>query len=420
MTDDEHRAALWALWDGGAAFALACIVVAVGLMAVHVAALHGRRIASVQSLRTATAFVIGPLMALPPLLLWPIDLLKVISLAAVVGLAAFSWRQRRMRDLGVLLASGAVAWSAYLGGLLVLEPGFGVDYRHGAFTAGLGLVLLGVVLILFPPASRPRPITPADRYFWIERSIERAQALGPFPTPAVLAVILGSPVLVLTYLALSPAIGQPGAAAFAVAAFAATAGGALLLGTPPIVRRARRVNDAISARDRRTAATVLGTYPPMTMEQMRGLVDQLPDVDPVRPLRVEVLIAGGQLDEAREQLERLPVETIDQQLTRASLVELWSAAAEDGDRRDGIRAVLAEASSAELRDSAAIALACADARRQPQPGAAALEPIARLDPVAPPTRVPFWILLARWLTTTLALLIAAGLSLQVALMLARL
>lgn len=419
MTDDDHLPSLWALWDGGAALFLACLVVGAGLLAIHVAALHGRRMASIGSLRTATAIVLGLLVALPPLLVWPIDMLKVLSLAALAGVTFFSWREGRMRDLGVLLTSGAVAWSAYLGVLLVLEPGFGVDYRHGMFTGGLGLAVIGVALALFPPAVKPRPYTPADRYFWIERSIDRAQALGPFRTATVLATVLASAVLVVTVLALTPVIGRPGAVIAAVLAFAVVAYAALLVGTPSIVRRARRANDAISAQDRRTAAATLGHFPPLTMGQLRGLVDELPDADAVRPLRVEVLIGSGRLDEAWHHLERLPKGSLDERLTRASLAELWSVAAGDGDRRDGIRAILAEARSPDVRHSATLALACADARRHPEPGLAALEPIARVEPETLSMALPFWVHLTRWFPTALALFIAGGFSLQLTLVMTR-
>lgn len=110
------------------------------------------------------------------------------------------------------------------------------------------------------------------------------------------------------------------------------------------------------------------------------ILDRLPDTLGLRPLRVELLAARGELAEARQRAEQLPTDTPWQRFERAALEEWvawWS------DRPALIERMRAAARELDGEDRALVArvmVAAAEARRASTAGGDAATPLAALRP----------------------------------------
>lgn len=135
-----------------------------------------------------------------------------------------------------------------------------------------------------------------------------------------------------------------------------------------------------TGRERYAWSRILRHRLPLSLSGLARDLGRLPDVDAIRPLRIEVLAASGRFDEARVLLDRMATETAERRLRRAALGELISVLSGGEDLRAGIRSIAAETDDPVVRRAAEVELAHADALREPRPGIEALRPLARVAP----------------------------------------
>jgi hypothetical protein len=214
-----------------------------------------------------------------------------------------------------------------------------------------------------------------ERAFALREAFRRAESIGPI-RPAVLGFVLG---LIASYIAdglLAPTVGTPLRQVIAAAVFVAVMAPIWLLVQPASVRRAHDVmtwlNGWETERWQRELGRRLTTLPRATPH----IVEGLPDTMGLRALRVELLAANGDLEEARERLDLLPTDTAWQRFEHAALAE-WVAwwSDEPGDRaamRDAAVAVEDE----ERRLAARVMVAAAEARRAAVTGGDAMTPLS--------------------------------------------
>ncbi len=201
-----------------------------------------------------------------------------------------------------------------------------------------------------------------DRSRALRQAFRRAESIGPI-RPAAVGLAGG---LVASYLAdawLAPILATPLRQVVGAGVFAAVMASLWLLIQPAGVRRASDVMTWLNGWETERWQAELGHRLTELPRATPAIVDALPDTMGLRPLRVELLAANGQLDEARERLAVLPIDTSWQRFERAALAEwvaLWSD--QPGDR-DAMRAALADIDDDEWRLAARVMLAAAEARR---------------------------------------------------------
>lgn len=216
-----------------------------------------------------------------------------------------------------------------------------------------------------------------DRARALREGFRRAESFGPI-RPAVVGLAGG---LVASYVAdglLAPYLGTPFRQFADAAVFVAVMAPLWLLVQPASVRRAYDVMTWLNGWESERWQAELGRRLTALPRATPAMVDALPDTMGLRPLRVELLAAIGRLDEARERLGLLPMDTPWQRFEHAALAE-WIAwwSDEPGDRDEMRRA--AEAIEDEERRLAARAMvAAAEARRAATSEGDAVGPLAAL------------------------------------------
>jgi hypothetical protein len=230
-----------------------------------------------------------------------------------------------------------------------------------------------VILRASMTASQVKP----DHSRALREAFRRAESIGPF-RPAGLGLAAA---LLVSYVAdglLAGVLGTPLRQLVDAAVFVAVMAPVWLLLQPSSVRRAHDVMTWLNGWETERWQEELGrrlTALPRATPQM---LDSLPDTLGLRPLRVELLVANGRLEEARERLAALPTDTAWQRFERAALAE-WAAwwADEPGDR-DAMRAAAAGIEDEERRLAARAMIAAAEARRAATAGGDAIGPLSAL------------------------------------------
>lgn len=222
-------------------------------------------------------------------------------------------------------------------------------------------------------SSQVRP----DRSRALREAFHRAESIGPF-RPAGLGLAAA---LVVSYLAdglLAGVVGTPLRQLVDAAVFVAVMAPVWLLLQPSSVRRAHDVMTWLNGWETERWQGELGRRLTGLPRATPAIVDSLPDTLGLRPLRIELLVAHGRLDEARERLAGLPADTAWQRFERAALAE-WTAwwADEPGDR-DAMRAAAADIDDEERRLAARAMVAAAEARRAATSGGDAIGPLSAL------------------------------------------
>jgi hypothetical protein len=216
-----------------------------------------------------------------------------------------------------------------------------------------------------------------DRSRALREAFRRAESIGPF-RPAGLGLAAA---LVISYIAdglLAAVLGTPLRQLVNAVVFVCVMAPVWLLLQPSSVRRAHDVMTWLNGWETERWQGELGRRLTALPRATPAIIDSLPDTLALRPLRVELLVANGRLDEARERLAALPVDTAWQRFERAALAE-WTAwwADEPGDR-DAMRAAATDIEDEERRLAARAMIAAAEARRAATSGGDAIGPLTAL------------------------------------------
>ncbi|MDQ4035703.1 MAG: hypothetical protein M3153_07210 [Chloroflexota bacterium] len=216
-----------------------------------------------------------------------------------------------------------------------------------------------------------------DRSRALREAFRRAESIGPFrPAGCGLAAAL-----VVSYVAdglLAGLLGTPLRQLVDAAVFVGVMTPVWLLLQPSSVRRAHDVMTWLNGWETERWQGELGRRLPALPRATPAIVNSMPDTLGLRPLRVELLVANGRLEEAHERLAQLPTDTAWQRFERAALAE-WAAwwADEPGDR-SAMRAAAADIEDDERRLAARVMIAAAEARRAATAGGDAIGPLSAL------------------------------------------
>jgi hypothetical protein len=228
--------------------------------------------------------------------------------------------------------------------------------------------------------------SPAAARHWdaVTREIDRSR-IGPVTVPMVLAtgVLLGGSIVTWVVasgrdLALVIAIGAAGTIGSGVVAAAVNA-----FARPPRARRAFEAFVHLGEWELDRVAALAGRTVKPTPDAMRRLMASVAERAGDRWLRVELLIAGGELDEAAAVADRMPTDTPYDRVERASALVLidWlrGGSGDPTSIRDAVREVVP--GDGDERRRAEIILALAEVRQRIGRGATgsdALEPLGRV------------------------------------------
>jgi hypothetical protein len=362
-------------------------VLALGLLGLHVASLHGRPVLPVAAARVAGAVTVGAWLGLAMLLLWREAHWWLLLIVLLAWVGRWYRSERRLSEFGLLLAAVGAPWVLLMGWILIVEPVdptqvVGPDPRFLFALGGLLVTGAGVSLALAGP-DRPTPPGPprsaVERGATLSRAIERAQAVGPLPAPAALAVGAGTIVASIIAL-LVRGSGRPLLESLLPAfGLVSTTVPVWLLAVPPRVRHATETLAWLTSRESERWAPLIGRRLPMRIGAIPSVL-ALPDSDVVRPLRVELLAAAGRDRDAQAALARLHLDTAEARFEHAVLTEYVSWCAGGPDRRVLIRDALHELTDDEERLQGAVNLAVADGRRTATAGGDALAPLVAARP----------------------------------------
>ncbi|NJD27980.1 MAG: hypothetical protein FIA92_06740 [Chloroflexi bacterium] len=251
-------------------------------------------------------------------------------------------RRGRRVQAGWLLAGAALPWTLLWGWYVALAlVGVGVDPQSASARFGVGAIWLAVGLWFAwrgdpaPAAPHPaaRPGQPGSRAFGsIAEAIRDAARIGPFPAPELAMLIAVVATLLLVNLVLPGDL--PRLVTFAVPILAA-----VLVGTEGYVRAwpatSRRAFEAFSwlgEWELARARELTGEGVPTSKRAAEAWLERRPVRREEVPLRTEILLLAGRLDEARKLVADAPAETPVERFELASLRDLvdWRAGG-DGD-----------------------------------------------------------------------------------------
>lgn len=377
----------------GRVVALASIavgVLGVAQLALHVAALHGRRVLPAGVHRAAAALTIGAFVGLTMLISWREAVWWLFAGLFLLWIGRWYVRERRFGELGLLIAAGGVPWVLAMGWLLVVERidptrFVGPDQRFVFAVGGLLVTGVGVAIALAGggsrPVERPQPRSVTDRVMLVARAIERGQAVGPVPAPAALGFGAGAVAMGLVVFALPGRQStEPLRIALPFAAFASVGALVWVLAIPKRVRHAHESAAWLSGHERERWQRRIGRRMPFTVRGIPRLIADLPETDATRPLRVEILAVLGRNEEAAAELDRLPRETPEQRFEHAALAEQLAAFAGLADQRPAMRIALRDLDGEEEALEGRVSLAYADSRRAALEGGDAAGPLAETRP----------------------------------------
>jgi hypothetical protein len=371
------------IWSAIAVFAVSALfLVVVGIAAIRRA--RGREVGN--RLGGLVAFVGGA--ALGTMLLFSPDLTVAAPLVLVAGLTAASrWRAGRRVQAGWLVAGTAapvaVGWAFAASNILRdQEPALPSDVI--LWLAGSIIVTaIGLVTALRgdpappPPAMDAPAGQPGSRSIGsIAAAIREPSMIGPFGLPeiAMLVAFVGTwivvPLLLPRDAGLIVQLGVPGV----VGALLATE--AYIRAMPPRTRRAFEAFSWLGEWELARARSIVGGVPtsPGAAEAWlaahpQGAITNLDEL----PIRIEILLLAGRIDDARAAVQRLPTLTAWDRFERAALTDLvdWRAGGQ-GD----LAAMEAAADEVHPRDGderlrADVTIAVAKVRRRMADGRAA-------------------------------------------------
>jgi hypothetical protein len=361
-------------------------VIALGLLWLHVASLHGRPMLPVAAARVAGAITVGAWLGLAMLLFWREAYWWLLLLVLLAWVGRWYQRERRLREFGLLLAAAGAPWALLMGWILIVEPVdptqvLGPDLRFLFALGGLLVTGAGVALAVAGPGADTGPARPRsalDRGVTLSRAIERAQAVGPLPASAALSAGAGL-IAASTVAVLARGSDPLLEALLPPLAFVTAAVPVWLLAVPSRVRHATETLAWLSGREGERWGPLIGRRVPMPIGAIPGVL-AMPDSDAVRPLRVELLAVAGRDDEARAALTRLPLDTPGARFEHAVLSEYVSWCVGGPDQRPRMRAALGELTDEEDQMHGAANLAVADGRRAASAGDDALAPLVAVRP----------------------------------------
>jgi len=309
--------------------AVASIVVLVAglvLTVLHVVALNGRRILPERTARIAGWLVFGLAIGLSTQLMAAIPWIWIAAVALVGWVFFWAWQEGRLGEAGVALIGAGLPWLLVIGFFMVLlraDPLVRViDIRFLYVVVALIVIGIGIMLIVAAPRPAPRQaraLSPVKRAMLLRQVIEREQAMGPMPAPLVLAVLAGFAGSTGARMLLGSTIEPIVRDTMSGAAFIGLGLGVLWVATPRRVVDAHGVMRWLVDAERRMWRERFGRRLPRIVFNLRQLLDWLPDGALSLPLRIEVLAAMGRVDEARDELARLPSETAEERATEAEL-----------------------------------------------------------------------------------------------------
>lgn len=226
-------------------------------------------------------------------------------------------------------------------------------------------------------SRRSQASDPHPRMRALRDALQRAESVGPL-RPAVIGLAAG---LMAAYVAdglLAPLLVTPTRQLADAAVFSAVMAPLWLLLQPAGVRRAHDVMTWLNGWEAERWQDEIGRRLTAVPRATPAMIETLPDTLGLRPLRVELLAVTGRLDEARERLDLLPLDTDWQRFEHAALAE-WIAwwADEPGDR-DAMRRLVEPIQDEERRLAARAMVAAADARRAATSGGDVVTPLAQL------------------------------------------
>lgn len=207
-------------------------------------------------------------------------------------------------------------------------------------------------------------------------ALRNAQSVGPISLPVAAGLTAGFAASFAADALLYDLVGTPWRQLADAIAFAAVAAPVWLLVQRNDVRDAIEVVTWLSGweteRWEREVGRRLPGLPRMTPE----LVESLPDTMGLRPLRIELLAARGDTDEAWRRLDELPRDTPWQRFEHAALTE-WVLWLTDGPSQVAeMRRAAAEVDDPERSLAARAIVAAAEARRAAVTGGDAIRPLA--------------------------------------------
>ena len=229
-------------------------------------------------------------------------------------------RQGQRIASGTLLMAlgslGAVWWGFYLI-QDALDPSISYDAVLWLWWApAAALLVVGAFLI----AQGDREVAPPTLFATsgnqvrepaaVGSAIMRAMSIGPFPIQVIIGFGAGAPV-VFFLLPMAVQAGLPwpiGLVAFGVAdAVIAVELGYLVI--PPRLKRAWQAHAFVAEPQTKRWRAQTGTSVPATLPAIRRWLERNPDQPETRWARAEALIIAGDLAEARDVIQRMPVDT---------------------------------------------------------------------------------------------------------------
>lgn len=214
----------------------------------------------------------------------------------------------------------------------------------------------------------------------LREALRRAQMIGPFPP---IAIGLGGGLLasVVSAALLRGQVSQPWRLLVDVVVFVIVAAVTWLIVQRRDVQAAIEVMTWLNGWETERWERELGRRLPALPRARPQLLDALPDTLGLRPLRVELLVARGQPDEARQRWERLPADTPWQRFERAALAEWIAWWEDDPDRTGEMDRRAGELDDPERAVVARAMIGAARARRAAVRGGDAIGPLASVRPL---------------------------------------
>jgi hypothetical protein len=221
------------------------------------------------------------------------------------------------------------------------------------------------------PSFRP------ERARALRDAFRQADSVGPV-RPAVIGLIAGIVASTVADGLLQLILGTPLRQVADAAVFVAVMTPIWLLVQPAAVRRAHDVMTWLNGWEMERWQAELGRRLTAVPRATPAMVEALPDTMGLRSLRVELLAAGGRLDEARERLAALPGDTPWQRFDRAALDEWIAWWADEPARLEAMRTAARDVDDPERRLAASVLTAAAEARRAAVTGSDAIRPLAEV------------------------------------------
>lgn len=226
----------------------------------------------------------------------------------------------------------------------------------------------------------PTTLTHPERSRALRMALRDAQSIGPFSIPVVVGLLAGFAASFLADALLYELLATPWRQFVDAAVFALVAAPVWLAVQRTEVRDAHDVLTWLNGWETERWQRELGRRLPALPRATPRLLDALPDTMGLRPLRVELLGARGEMDEAWRRLDELPLDTPWQRFERAALEE-WLLWWTDGPERIApMQATTTDVADPERRLVAQAMVAAARARRAAVAGGDAIGPLAALRP----------------------------------------